>query len=191
MTAPLTTADLSRIEALARAATPGERVVRLGTDCTGKDTYCDGIYVGPIPVEDGQPEWWDAVNLVTTDVGFYPPKLPDAEFIAALDPDTVLALVEAARKLERVETAARELFARLQRLKGPTFREALASHDPEDWGITNPWCVAEGQIDENDRVPLDGLAAGLFEALHGDDPDDLDEYTARQRAEADGEREGQ
>lgn len=90
---PLSAADLDRIEALSRGATPGPRVTRY------RETACDGIYIGPIPAsEDGELDWWEATRLVVTDTGAYPPERADAEFIAALDPDTVLALVEAARK---------------------------------------------------------------------------------------------
>lgn len=93
---PLTAADLDRIEALAKGATPGKRVVQY--DATVKDR-AGSIYLDPVPVgEDGSPEWWDAKALFLGYSGGTQCYRADADFIAALDPNTVLALVEAARR---------------------------------------------------------------------------------------------
>jgi hypothetical protein len=92
---PLTAADLDRIEALARAATHGKREVR-------RDAAGHAIAVDPFLAVDG-PDGYECGEdwLAVAD--------PDLSFIAALDPDTVLALVEAARISERARVYLRDL----------------------------------------------------------------------------------
>jgi len=81
---PLTAADLDRIESLAKAATPGARTVEdFGYAIAGEAN---------VALRNG-------LRLTCLDDGELS-ELPieEARYLAALDPDTVLALVEAARR---------------------------------------------------------------------------------------------
>jgi len=99
----MTPADLDELERLAKAATPGERVVGEYDDCGGYDCMTGGISIsmdrgcidldcntyGQKACEDAAPEQIAAITA-------------DAAYIAACSPDTVLRLVRAARALETI-----------------------------------------------------------------------------------------
>lgn len=80
----LTPSDLSRLEELARAATPGKRTA---TPCAHDPECCDYL------------RFEDGTDLLKTDSGTYPPEMPDALFIAACDRETILELVAEVRRL--------------------------------------------------------------------------------------------
>lgn len=84
--------DLDNLEDLAHCATEGKRRVEF-TDVVYDDGEREvrGIYAG-------------YERLIETDSGAYPPYQRDAEFIAACDPETILALIAMARREPRKTT---------------------------------------------------------------------------------------
>ena len=84
------TVDLDKLEALARAATHGER------ECVPSDDW-SGMYRGIKAAGHGyiaEPTAHDEADLMMA--------VPDARFIAACDPTTVIALIAEIRKLRNV-----------------------------------------------------------------------------------------
>lgn len=92
--------DLKAIRARADAATPGPWEALPDNGHRTDKTRCHGI-VGPKPEKPAE-DWekWERVNIVITDSGYYPPRMPDAVFIAAARQD-VPALCDRVEALER------------------------------------------------------------------------------------------
>ena len=87
--------DLDELEKLARAATPGPWTALPDKTYPDRDR-CVGI-VGP-PERNAYDEL-EPVRLVETDSAFYPPRMKDAAFIAAANPQVVLELISNQRLL--------------------------------------------------------------------------------------------
>jgi hypothetical protein len=101
----VTPLDLEAIRKRAEAATAGPWVA-----VPEDDDRCDGIY-SEAPVADDDESRFkngDRLAIVITDSGYYPPMMPDAEFIAAARQDipALLSALEATREAgEKLLTA--------------------------------------------------------------------------------------
>jgi len=88
-----------------------------------RDRRCDGIYGPPVAEYKGaEPE---RARIVETDSGYYPPKMPDALFIAAsrtLVPRLARQLEEAVKALEEIRTNGD------YRLEGYSARAKMCEH---------------------------------------------------------------
>jgi hypothetical protein len=120
--------DLDRIEAAARAATPGPWHVE--HDELG---WVNRIY-------HCEPDDWDpsgqlSTTLVETDSGVYPPRVNDATHIATADPPTVLALVAEVRELRAQRQALATALGSAEEGKFLEASEVIADMDKRwpDW----------------------------------------------------------
>jgi hypothetical protein len=139
------TDKLATLRALAEKATPGPW--RVDTDDTLGETRVTGIYGPSRKVDYGLGAEDESPQIVETDSGVYPPKLADAQFIAAASPDVVIALLDshanwegiARERHETLEWVRRELGEARQHLSAVTAaRDELAdiaanlNGDPSD-----------------------------------------------------------
>lgn len=92
----MTTEELDRLEAIARAATSGpwrwdddDQMVAVGVE-SERDVNWDWSGEGPPRAI--------STTIIETDSGYYPPRDNDRAHIAAFDPPTVLALIALARR---------------------------------------------------------------------------------------------
>lgn len=109
---------LAKLTAAAMAATPGERRVEYDYSPPRDDARVWGIYSGDI-------------CIVETDCGVYPPRKPDAEFIAAASPDVVLNLLASLSEMEAALKRA-EKFASIASDWDSAFPEGFEM-EPGEW----------------------------------------------------------
>lgn len=110
----LTDADLKAMDDRAAAATSGPWYAHVGDDYSEhhpedpeEGKRCNGICTFP---EGGKPPetWTHSGEIVVTDLGYYPPRMTDARFIAAARTD-VPALVAEVRRLKKEKDAMWEM----------------------------------------------------------------------------------
>ena len=164
---------MSHLEALAKAATPGERHVYPSTDPAGHVA----LYVGDCPYRPG-----------SVIVGRVMPS--DAAFIVAASPDVVLAMLDEiatlTARVEHYQRACITTSTEVTRVLG----EALYGPTPDAWSTHTPEAIADEAASEiatlrakvealEALVPSDSELMHAYECveLSADDRDSTDVHT--------------